>query len=130
MFAGVSVTRHESRPMPSPQEMAEYNALIPDGAERFMKNWETEGEHRRSIDLLKARVLREEVKAAATDRRLGLVFGWIIGMSGLGGLIYMGLHNVSFGGMAAVVAAVASLVWAVRRSTETPAPPDSENSAN
>lgn len=113
--------------MPSPQEMAEYNAIIPNGAERFMSSWEKEGEHRRSIEILKARVLREEVQAAATDRRLGLILGWLLGVFGLGGLVYMGLHGVGFGGMAAVVAAVASLVWAVRRSTNEPGgPPVSE----
>lgn len=115
----------ETRPIPRPQEMAEYDALVPGAAGRFITAWEAETAHRRAVELIRLETVGDEIKAVALDRRLGLLLSFALGAGTLGSLVYMGVAGVSLIGMAPVLLAGGSLVWAVRRSTSTPLPPPS-----
>lgn len=116
----------ESRPIPKPQEMADYNAIVPGAAERFISAWEDETAHRRAVELIRLETIRDEIKAAALDRRFGLVLGFALGGGTLASLVYMAVVGVSLAGMAPVLVAGGGFVWAVRRSTSTPAPPPAQ----
>lgn len=124
----VSVSR-ESRPIPKPADMAEYEAILPGTAERFITAWETETAHRRDLDRLQTETIALEIRAAAKDRRIGLWLSFLLGAGGLAALVYMAVHGVGFAGMAPVLIGFGALVWAVRRSTSLPniEPPPGES---
>jgi uncharacterized membrane protein len=122
-----SFSQEVTRQVPEPAELAGYNDVVPGSAERFLREWETERAHQRALSLIQAEAIREEIRASAKDRRIGLWLGFLLGAGGLAGLVYMGIHGASWVGMAAVVLSLGSLVWAVRRSTAgiaTEVPPE------
>jgi hypothetical protein len=59
----------------------------------------------------------------AKDRRLGLIFGAFLALGGLASIVFAVLNNVDLKGVAAIMVAVGSMVWAVRRSTKDVPPP-------
>lgn len=63
-----------SGPLPPPQILEQYNAIIPNGAERIMVMAEAQSEHRRGL----------ETTVINTDSRnsfLGVIFGFILGLT-------------------------------------------------
>ncbi len=102
--------------------MAEYNAIVPGAAERFITAWEDETAYRRELDRTRMQTVKEEIRAVAIDRRIGLFLSFALGAGCVGSLVYMAVAGVSLAGMAPVLVAAGSLVWAVRRSTSTPPP--------
>ncbi len=112
--------RSETRPIPKPEEMAAYNAIVPGAAERFFSALEAESVHRREMDKLQTNALIAEMRATTTDRRIGLWLSFLLAGAGGAALVYMALQGVSIIGMAPVLLAFGSLIWAVRRSTTWP----------
>jgi uncharacterized membrane protein len=64
-------------PLPPPEQLAAYNAIIPNGADRIMKMAENQSTHR--IDLENTVIKSQQIQAGR-----GQLFGAIIGLSGLG----------------------------------------------
>lgn len=98
-----TITKIHSGPLPDPQTLAEYNAIIPHAAERIFAEFEEQGKHRRSLELL-------VVKGQLTQSNRGQNFAFIITVSFLivsGSLIYLG-HEWAGGSLG--LASLTSLV--------------------
>lgn len=65
-----------SGPIPSPDILERYNAIVPDAAERILKMAESDASHQREIELTALNTQRRE-------RRLGQIFGFTIGVVAL-----------------------------------------------
>jgi uncharacterized membrane protein len=70
----LSVTR--SSPLPPPSELASYNEIIPQGADRIMKMAEAQSSHR--IEIEKKVILSQQGQESK-----GQFFGFVIGLVGL-----------------------------------------------
>lgn len=80
-LARISIERHEfsmrSSPLPDPSELATYNQIIPNGAERILKMAEDQSAHRIFIETT-------VVKSQQTQGFCGQLFGLLIGLTGIG----------------------------------------------
>lgn len=82
--SSVSVRRTElyAGPLPHPSMLEKFEQIIPGSADRILKQAEAQTQHR----------INMESKVVAADifkSYLGLIFGFIIGLSGIGGGIYL-----------------------------------------
>ena len=75
-----------SGPIPDADSLAKYNNIIPNGADRIMAMAELQAEHRIIIE-------KSVVKTNNISTILGQVFGFLIGVLGLGSAIYLSLNN-------------------------------------
>jgi uncharacterized membrane protein len=94
-----------SGPIPPPNVLAQYNDIIPDGANRIMKMAERQGEHRERLEW---EVIRSNVSA----QKMGAIFAFIIVMTAICLGSYLILRGKSIFGliqMLAVVGAVAAM---------------------
>ena len=64
----LSVTRFHSGPLPAPQTLAEYNHVVPNGAERIMTMAEEQARHRQGME-------RTCVRAADRQSKWGMILG-------------------------------------------------------
>ena len=85
----VTSTSIFSGPIPPPEIMRQYNQIIPGSAERILKMAEKEQDHRHEIE---DRLIKSEI----LNTRLGLIFGFIIGITGIicGSIVIMHGNNV------------------------------------
>jgi len=89
----VSVRSIRTGPLPDPAELAAYNSIIPNGADRIMKMAEAQSAHR--IDIEKIVVNSQQNQA-----HRGQIFGLIIGLSGLSLATYSAVSGQPwFGGI-------------------------------
>lgn len=130
-----TVATHRSGPLPAPEDLKEYDLLIPGAAQQIISMAESEQRHRISMEqatLVSDQRHRDQVLAAqvANTRSLfrrefvGQLFGWLIGVGCVGGAIY----TVHVGGSPWAVAAflglpVASIIKAVRNHNAPPKKP-------
>jgi uncharacterized membrane protein len=111
-----SVRREFSGPLPPPEALEKYEAIIPNGAERIMAMAEEQGRHRRAL----------EKKALDTDSRnslLGVIFAFCLGLATVvGGVIiaYIGLpiSGTIFGGVGLVALVYAFIYGTKERRKE------------
>ncbi len=89
-----------SGPLPPPAILKKYDEVVPGAAERIIKMAEEQSRHRQSLE---AKVISSDV----VNSRLGLLFGFIIGISTIVGGMYLALNDkqsvgafISFGGLA------------------------------
>jgi uncharacterized membrane protein len=93
----VSIETHQfsmrASPLPDPSELAAYNQIIPNGADRILKMAEDQSAHR--IDIEKTVIGSQQRQAFC-----GQAFGLIIGLSGLFSATYAAIHGQPwFGGI-------------------------------
>lgn len=67
----VVVADYWSGPLPSPETMADYNDVIPDGANRIVTAWEEESAHRRTME---REGLRGYVRVQLTSKTFAIIF--------------------------------------------------------
>ena len=92
-----------SGPLPSPSELDQYNAIIPNGADRIMKMAESQLAHRISIE-------QTVVKSQQTQATRGQIFGFLIGIFGLGAALYAAVNGQPWFGSVIGGATLVSLV--------------------
>lgn len=80
------VTSVRSGPLPTPKEFAEYEKVCPGAADRIISLTERQSKHRQEIEMI-------EVKTAARDSLLGLVFAFVFCMTSICGAIYLISNN-------------------------------------
>jgi uncharacterized membrane protein len=108
-LAKVTIERHEismrGGPLPHPSELAAYNQIIPNGADRIMKMAEDQSNHRMGI---------EKIVITSQQRQgfCGQLFGLIIGLVGLGLATYAAISGQPVFGAAIGGATLVSLVSA------------------
>jgi uncharacterized membrane protein len=76
--------------IPSPELLTKYNAVMPGLAERLVSQAEQQTSHRHYIE-------KKHLNSAILKSLLGLVFGFLIGLLGVGGgmyLTYMGFNVI------------------------------------
>jgi len=126
------VTTYHQGPLPTPEDMARYNEIIPNGADRIMKMAEAQSAHRIEIERLV--ITRQQNQS---DR--GQMFGLIIGIIGIltGALLSYGGHDWVGGiiGGTTVVSLVGAFItgkWQQKKSLEkkattvAPSPEDTQ----
>ena len=80
-----------SAPLPPAPALAQYNNVIPDGAERIMIMAEKQADHRRKLEA-------NLVRVGSRDSLLGLIFGFFIGLSGIAGSVICISNGYTVGG--------------------------------
>lgn len=89
----VGIMREElsmySGPIPSPQTLQEYNQIDPTFAERIMKMAENQASHRQNME-------RIMIKSSSRDSLLGVIFGFIIGMTCIISSYFLGVNGQAF----------------------------------
>lgn len=75
-----------SGPLPDPAELAAYNQIIPNGADRIMKMAEDQSVHRMSLE-------RTVVQSQQKQSFCGQIFGLVVGLSGLGLATFAAVHG-------------------------------------
>ena len=73
------LTVHQG-PLPPPEQLAAYNDVIPNGAERLFKQFERQSSHRIAAD-------RYTLETDARHANWGVAAGFLIGMTGLVGSV-------------------------------------------
>lgn len=84
-------------PIPSASELEKYNQVLPGLAERIMKMAEIQSAHRQELE---KKVIDSNIKGS----KKGQIFGFIIGMSGLGIVTYCASLGLQF--LAGIIAAI------------------------
>ena len=101
-----------SGPLPSPESLAKYNAVIPNAAERIMAMAEKEMEHRHQREDAEQRqdemLLAKRWKLAITSIILGFVCVLVLSAL-IGYALYVGADGIALGTAIGAIAAVAGL---------------------
>ncbi len=110
-----------SGPLPTPQAFSEYDQALPGAAERILSMAEREQTHRHAIE---SGLLRMESRNSG----LGLLAGFILGLIGLLGGIYMVSQGADLAGAGVAFTALVSLVtvFVVGRKQDGGNDPDSK----
>ena len=89
-----------SGPLPSPQMLAEYNTVVPDGAERLLRIFEQQVTHRMELDNKEIELDNKEIsndqysiEQQFRESNRGQIFGFVIALVGIGSSIYLALHG-------------------------------------
>jgi|ERR1039458_2196410 uncharacterized membrane protein len=106
-------------PLPSPEIIAEYDKVLPGAANRIIKMAENEQTHSHNMQI---RTEGHRFKLTIT----GQVFGFIIGISGVAGGIWLVGHDKSIGGFSVFFTSLAVLVGGFIYSRRKPAPKPSQ----
>lgn len=101
-----------SGPLPPPAVLREYEAAHPGLAGEIVAGWRAEGVHRRAIE---SRLLRLS--------EIGALAAGLIGIAGVAGGVYAGMHGAAWTGIAVAWGTLASLtgVFLARRGHQHPA---------
>ena len=100
-------------PLPPPEVLRQYDAIIPGMAERLLQAFEAQGSHRRGMD---DKVLTMNFRLA----KVGQIFAFVLGLAALGGGTYLIAAGHDAYGIALVFGTIAPMVaaflWTGRRS--------------
>jgi uncharacterized membrane protein len=94
-----------SGPLPPPQMLAQYNDIVPNGAERIVAMAEKQQTHRQNIEA-------RAVKGNLTDQRLGLLLGFAVMMSVAGAGFWCVVHGKDTAGLTALLGSIGGPVAA------------------
>jgi len=90
-------------PLPVPEQLAKYEATLPGAADRIIKMAETQALHRQSLE-------KATVQQQARNSMLGLIFGFLIGMTAILSGAWVANAGYSWEGLATSFAGLGSLV--------------------
>lgn len=96
-------TTNFSGPLPHPQILEHYNAILPGAAERILKMAEDQSEHRRKLE-------SEVIFSGINNSKKGLLFGFIIGITGLIGSVIISLFGQAILGGVIGISTLTALV--------------------
>lgn len=92
-----------SGPIPPPEDLEKYNAIIPNAAERILAMAEKQQDHRQVLE-------KRVVFANTRSQTHGLIAGFIVAMTVVSGGIWLIAHGKDGSGLAAVITALVALV--------------------
>ncbi|WP_438467792.1 DUF2335 domain-containing protein [Streptococcus pluranimalium] len=92
-----------SGPIPHPELLKQFNDVIDDGANRIMTMAENQATHRQKLEL-------KMVNANNRDSLLGVIFGGLIGLSSVGGGIFLIYNNKNIQGLTVMISSLVALV--------------------
>ena len=99
----LSIEKSHSGPLPDPETLKEYGEIIPNGAERIMKMAESQSTHRIELEKL-------AITSQLSQSGRGQIFGFILGLSAVGGSITCILLGHEVGGSILGAGGITSLV--------------------
>lgn len=99
----MSMEEYYSGPLPHPRILKGYEEIVPGAAERILTMAENQASHRQDIEKI---AINSNVK----DSRLGVIFAFIIGMTGTIGGIYAIVQGAVVSGTFITGASLASIV--------------------
>jgi len=123
------VSREHSGPLPAPEDMARYEAILSGAAERIFKKFEEQASHRMEVEKTalnadvhaqqaQLKIVYNREKSVAKSDLLGQTLGALIALGAIAGAIYLG----SVGQITAAVALcgipLASIIQAMRTRNE------------
>jgi uncharacterized membrane protein len=80
-----------SGPVPPPEILEKYNRIVPNAAERILSMAEKQGEHRQFLE-------KVVIKSDSRNSLLGLIFGLIVGLAGMGCGVFCIINGHQIGG--------------------------------
>lgn len=109
-----TIVEYQEGPLPSPEQLAKYEAIIPGSANRIITMAEEQSSHRQSLEAI-------AVPATFKAQRLGQHYGLIATLAAITGSVILGVNgqeaaSAALGG--GTVVAVASVFVYGRRSQE------------
>jgi uncharacterized membrane protein len=107
--------RHEAwvGPLPPPQFLQQFDDVVDNGAERIMRQWEKESDHRREME-------RQEMRVFTRADLLGRLFSFAFVLAALAVTIVAILFDQPW--VAAILGGttIASIVWAFMKTHRDP----------
>ena len=98
-----AVERSFSGPLPPPEALARYDAVVAGSAERIIRMAENQNAHRLALE-------KTVVTANVAAQKNGVMFGFIIAMTAILGGIYLVATGKPATGLAAILSSLAALV--------------------
>ena len=92
-----------SGPLPHPSILKQYNDIVPDAAERILKKFEAQSEHRQ---FLEKTVVRADIKKSY----IGMILGALIALVTIVGGFYLALQGIAVGGIFTALTGLGYLV--------------------
>lgn len=90
-------------PVPPPEELEKYRQVLPDSPERILKMAEKQAEHRQYCE-------KRMVRAHSRNSTMGVVFAFLLGLTAIGGGIYLISIGQETTGLTSLISGVVSLV--------------------
>jgi uncharacterized membrane protein len=116
-----------SGPIPPPDLLQRFDEVYPGAAKQILDDFVQESAHRRSME-------RKVVNAESFKEVCGAIFAGLIGMTGVGGGVWLAHEGRATGGLSTIFATLASLVgvylYQTRRAADAadPAAPSGKGS--
>ena len=105
-------TKFFSGPLPSPEVLKEFNAIVPGSAERIIKMAENQSIHRRELE---QKVIDSDIKRS----KWGQILGFVIAISGLIVSGFVAIYGSAVAGSIIGVGTLASLVGVFMYGSKT-----------
>jgi len=106
---------HYSGPVPPPEMLEKYNAIVPNGAERIFVMAENQSAHRQDIE-------KKVINSDIINARLGVIFAFIIAMTCIASAVLSAFHGYStFGGFlgtGGLIGLVATFIYGTKSRKE------------
>lgn len=99
----IRVARSFSGPLPPPEALARYNDVLPNAAERILAMAESQHQHRQALE-------SSVINANMGAQHLGVILGFIVAMTAIGGGIYLAATGKAASGLTSIIASLAALV--------------------
>ncbi len=90
-------------PLPPPQILEDYNRIVPGSANRILSMAEKQADHRRHLE---SQITSSDI----TNSRVGLVFGLVIGLSGIAAATVIAIYGNPQAGVGMGLLTLGSLV--------------------
>ena len=111
----VQITESFSGPLPPPQTLREYNEVVPGLAQEIVDQWKGETTHRHdTIDALRE-TDKQALRAFYKGEMVGQLIAAVLFLAILAVVVYAIYEHNTAVGIAGIVAAGASVIWAIRR---------------
>ncbi len=109
-------------PLPSPDDLDRYVALVPDAAERLLSAGEREQAHRHRVESELVATDADTMPRYFAGQRRAHISGLVLGLSYLAAMVLAILAGYPLAGVGGATFGIAAVIWAIRRDPSTPAP--------
>jgi uncharacterized membrane protein len=109
-------------PLPSPDDLDRYVALVPDAAERLLSAGELEQAHRHRIENELVATDADTMPRYFAGQRRAHISGLVLGLAYLGAMVLAILRGYPLVGVGGATFGIAAVIWAMRRDPSASAP--------
>lgn len=85
-------------PLPSPRALAEYEQAAPGAADRILRVFEAQSQHRQDVEMTALRGSVSDAAAGRREARWGQFFALLIGLAALASGTHLGAHDAQTAG--------------------------------